>query len=370
MLELFILSYVLYQKQFYKFCQRTILMKHPNNNLVQKQELAMQFSEIKGQEKAIHILQRAIQNNHIAHAYLFTGPEGVGKRITALAFAQYLNCESPDFATFHSCEHCPACIQASCGSHPDIILLEPDGTSIKIEQIRNLLNKVSLHNYESTYKIIIINDAHLMTEQAANCLLKTLEEPTENTVFVLITALVQNLPITVLSRCQQIQFNSLSPLLIQNILQQLYPERQSQIGLVSALAKGSVSMAENLLANEEIASARQDFYQLLINITHSSPSQIIGWCAQWDKNKKMVKSLLELGQLWYHDILLVTTAGALELLINQDYLAPLKTQQIAPKKLLIIFQQFQTGLIQLESNATPRLVLEIVLLKTQAVLTA
>ena len=215
----------------------------------------MQFSDIQGQEKAIHILQCAIQNRHIAHAYLFAGPEGVGKKRTALALAQYLNCAAPDLNTFTSCGNCPSCIQSVSGSQPDILMLEPDGASIKIEQIRTLLSKVSLRSYENAYKVIIINDAHLMTEQAANCLLKTLEEPTDNTVFILITAQVQNLPVTILSRCQQISFHLLSPSVIQDILQKLHPERQSQIGLVTALAKGSVSTAENLLANEEIAGA-------------------------------------------------------------------------------------------------------------------
>ena len=133
----------------------------------------MRFSDIQGQDKAIHILQRAIQNQHIAHAYLFTGPEGVGKKNTALALAQSLNCEAADPQTFSSCGQCASCVQIDCGSHPDLIFLEPDGNSIKIEQIRNLLSKISLRNYESTYKVAIINDAHLMTEQAANCLLKT-----------------------------------------------------------------------------------------------------------------------------------------------------------------------------------------------------
>lgn len=330
----------------------------------------MQFSEIKGQENAIHILQCAIKNNHIAHAYLFTGPEGTGKKMAALALAQYLNCEAPDARTLHSCGHCPSCIQAAAGSHPDIMMLEPDGASIKIEQIRSLLSKVSLRNYESAYKVAILNDAHLMTEQAANCLLKTLEEPTDNTVFILVTAQVQNLPITILSRCQQIQFQLLPPALIQDILQQLYPERQSQIGLMAALAKGSVHTAEELLANEEISTARQNFYQLLTKLATTTPAQIIGWCEQWDKNKKMVKSLLELGQLWYHDVLLGSTAKQWELMMNQDYLAVLKWQQIAPEQLLIILQYFRTGMAQLESNASPRLVLEIVLLKTQAALTA
>ena len=330
----------------------------------------MQFSEIKGQEKAIHILQCAIKNQHIAHAYLFTGPEGVGKKKTALALAQYLNCEAANTVTFSSCEHCPSCMQTMAGSHPDIMLLEPDGASIKIEQIRNLLSKVSRCNYESAYKVIVINDAHLMTEQAANCLLKTLEEPTEHTVFILITAQAQNLPITILSRCQQIQFNLLPPTCLQEILQQLYPERQSQIGLVTALAQGSIATAEALLANEEISAARQDFYQLLDKISTLRPAQIISWCEQWDKNKKMVKALLELGQLWYHDLLLANTAGQWDLLVNQDYLAALKAQQTEPQQLLTVLQYFQTGMAQLESNASPRLVLEIALLKTQNAFTA
>ncbi len=328
----------------------------------------MQFSEILGQEKAIHILQCAVQNGHVAHAYLFTGPEGVGKKQTALALAQYLNCASPDPHTFTSCQHCPSCIQSISGSHPDLLMLEPDGASIKIEQIRTLLGKVSLRSYENTYKVIIINDAHLMTEQAANCLLKTLEEPTDNTVFILVTAQVQNLPITILSRCQQISFNLLSPSMIQDILQKLHPERQSQIGLVTALAKGSISTAENLLANEEIADARQNFYTMLSKLAQYSPAQIIGWCEQWDKNKKMVKALLELGQLWFHDVLMINTSGQITLLVNQDYLAPLKSQKIEPQQLLQILQYFQTGLAQLESNASPRLVLEIALLKTQTAL--
>ena len=325
----------------------------------------MQFSEIKGQEQAIHILHRAIETQHIAHAYLFTGPEGVGKKKTALALAQYLNCTNKPPGSVQSCGICSSCIQAESGSQPDIIVLEPDGNSIKIEQIRTLLSKVSLRNYDSAYKVIIINDAHLMTDQAANCLLKTLEEPTDNTVFLLITAQIQNLPITILSRCQQIQFHTLSPALIQELLQQQYPAQQSRIGLTAALAGGSMHTAEELLANEELSQTRQDFYQLLAKLDTMRPAQIISWCEQWDKNKKMVRTLLELGQLWYHDVLLAAMNSDSHMIINQDYLAELRTQHIAAEHLLRILQYFRTGTEQLEYNASPRLVLEVVLLKIQ-----
>lgn len=324
----------------------------------------MQFSEIQGQTQAIQILKRAIDTRHISHAYLFTGPEGVGKKKTALAMAQYLNCSNPSIETLESCEQCPSCIQAQTGSQPDILLLEPDGNSIKIEQIRTLLAKVSLRNYDSAYKIVILNDAHRMTEQAANCLLKTLEEPNENTIFLLITSQVQNLPITILSRCQQIQFQALSPTLIVELLTELYPEKQSRIGLVSALAKGSMQTAADLLANEELAQTRQEFYQLLAKLDTVRPAQIIHWCEPWEKNKNMVKTLLELGQIWYHDVLVSTIGGDYALCVNQDYIVELRTQQKTPEQLLAILQFFRTAAEQLEANTPPRLVLEVVLLKT------
>ena len=308
----------------------------------------MQFSEIKGQEQAIHILHRAIETRHIAHAYLFTGPEGVGKKKTALALAQYLNCTNKADGIIQSCGVCPSCVQAQSGSQPDIIVLEPDGNSIKIEQIRTLLAKVTLRNYDSIYKVILINDAHLMTEQAANCLLKTLEEPTENTVFLLITSQMQNLPA-----------------LIQELLQKLYPAQQSRIGLIAALAGGSMHTAEELLANEELSQARQDFYQLLAKLNTMRPAQIIAWCEQWEKNKKMARTLLELGQIWYHDVLLTVMHSDSRLLVNQDYLAELRTQQLAAEHVLNILQYFRTGMEQLEYNASPRLVMEVALLKTQ-----
>ena len=179
---------------------------------------------------------------------------------------------------------------------------------------------------------------------------------------------MQNLPITILSRCQQIQFQSLSPALIQELLQKLYPAQQSRIGLIAALAGGSMHTAEELLANEELSQARQDFYQLLAKLNTMRPAQIIAWCEQWEKNKKMARTLLELGQIWYHDVLLTVMHSDSRLLVNQDYLAELRTQQLAAEHVLNILQYFRTGMEQLEYNASPRLVMEVALLKTQTLI--
>lgn len=327
----------------------------------------MQFTDILGQEQALHILCQAISHHQVAHAYLFSGPEGVGKKKTALALAQYLNCAQPD-KQLNSCGVCPSCVQAASGNYPDLFLVEPDGATIKIEQIRSLLNKLSLRSYAGGYQIVIIDQAHTMTEQAANCLLKTLEEPPANTVFCLITSQSAMLPITIISRCQQLQFHPLAPEVVRQVLQTKYPEKQSRIGLVTALAKGSLYTAEEILNNEEFTEARTNFYELLARLTSLTPADILLWCEQWDKNRKMVAVLLELCQLWYHDALLLTTAKKQDLLINQDYLAAFGQLKLTPAQALQILEACQTAVRQLDSNATPRLTLSVLLLKIQTIL--
>lgn len=328
----------------------------------------MQFTDIQGQEQALHILTQAISHQHIAHAYLFTGPEGVGKKAAALALAQYLNCAQADREQGVSCGVCPSCVQAASGNHPDIFLLTADGSSIKIEQIRSLMAKLSLRSYSGGYQVVIIDNAHLMTEQAANCLLKTLEEPAANTVFCLISSQSALLPITILSRCQQIQFQFLPAAVISSILTAHHPEKQARIGLVTALAKGSLSAAEEILSNEEFAQARTDLYDLLSQFAQTTPAQLLLWCDQWDKNRKMARSIVELCQLWFHDVLLLSTAGEQQLLVSQDYLAALQQQSFTPHQLLQVLNLCQTALRQLEANASPKLTLSVMLLNIQTTL--
>lgn len=332
----------------------------------------MQFADILGQNTAIHIIKQAIRNRHVAHAYLFSGPEGVGKRSVATAMAQFLNCSNPNLQDLDSCGHCPSCIQAKAGSQPDILYLAPDDMgSIKIEPVRNLISRLSLQSYESVYKIAIIDDAHTMTTEAANALLKTLEEPADNTVFILVSSQFQNLPETILSRCQQVVFQPLAMPVLKELLVRLHPEHRSRIGIVAALSQGSLSMAIDLLADEEFSALRQEFYEILLNLSDKSISDLILWCDKWKKNRKSVHDLLELGQIWYHDLLALSITGQTDPLVNQDYLAELSRMSPDSGVLLQVLDIFQTGVTQLtEHNATPELVLNVVLLKTRQVLSA
>lgn len=201
----------------------------------------MPFHDVIGQARAVLFLQRAVTTGRVAHAYLFTGPAGVGKRAAALALAQALNCQQVSSFEFrvpglksgicnlqqHSdtqhptpntqhpespndgCGECRACRNIANGQHPDVQMIEPDGATVKIEQIRTLEADAALVPYEAQWKVFILNNAERMTEAAANALLKTLEEPARNTVFVLLTSTVAALLPTIVSRCQAVTFSPL-----------------------------------------------------------------------------------------------------------------------------------------------------------------
>jgi len=147
---------------------------------------------------------RLVANHRLAHAYLLVGPQGSGKTRTALCLAQMVNCES---AAQKPCGECPACRKIAAGNHPDVHILGNDEMdSIKIEDIRFLLGRAHLMAYEAKTKVFIIRNIELMTMEAANALLKTLEEPAPNTLMILTTRALENNLDTVKSRCHVVKF--------------------------------------------------------------------------------------------------------------------------------------------------------------------
>jgi DNA polymerase III delta' subunit len=159
--------------------------------------------QITGHKKQLEFLQTAVQNGRLPHGLLFAGPKGIGKHTIARALAKMLVCE-----TNSACGDCGQCKTFTAGANPDFLeITGEDG--IKIEQIRDLTYKLSLKSYSAKFKVAIIDNAERMTEEAANSLLKSLEEPTDHTVIVLISANPNRLPKTIVSRTQKITFGPL-----------------------------------------------------------------------------------------------------------------------------------------------------------------
>lgn len=164
------------------------------------------FAQVAGQQHIVKTLMNALKENKIAHAYLFCGPRGTGKTSMARLFAKSLNCES---GFGDQCNTCPNCLAVGDGSHPDII--EMDAASNRgIDDIRDLVSKVKYSPTLGKYKVYIIDEVHMMTTEAFNALLKTLEEPPSNVVFILCTTEPYKLMPTILSRVQRYDFNKVS----------------------------------------------------------------------------------------------------------------------------------------------------------------
>lgn len=212
----------------------------------------MSFKEIIGQPQAVAQLAAMARSENIPAALLLTGMEGVGKCFTAFQLAQVLNCRQAAYDD--ACGDCPDCRQIARRVHPDVLLVEAEKNQIKIDQIRELHHYLGFAPLSGRFKIVIINDAHLLNEAAANALLKTLEEPPSQAIFVLVTHRQQLLLPTILSRCIALSFKPLSP----DALRQIIAAREEGLDVklldqAIALGGGSVSMTRYFLDENRLA---------------------------------------------------------------------------------------------------------------------
>ncbi len=200
----------------------------------------MSFSDIIGHDHNIKVLQRSIERGRLHHAYIFSGPEGVGKKLTAISLAKALNCleMETDF-----CGHCVSCRKIDAGNHPDIKIVEPDGQQIKIDQIRELQKELQFRPFEGKKRVFIIDGADRMGLAASNSLLKTLEEPPRDSILILVTANFHALLATVVSRCQRLSFSSLPISAVEKVLVEKKGSEAKAAHIIASISEGSIGRA-------------------------------------------------------------------------------------------------------------------------------
>ncbi|MBN9120391.1 MAG: DNA polymerase III subunit gamma/tau [Planctomycetes bacterium] len=221
----------------------------PTYTVVARRYRPQQFRELIGQEHVANALINALETGRVAHAYLFTGARGVGKTSAARILAKALNCERGTSPT--PCDQCASCLAVAAGD--DVDVLEIDGASNnKVEEIRDLRQGVGFRPTRGRFKIYIIDEVHMLTTNAFNALLKTLEEPPEHVKFILATTEVQKIPITILSRCQRFDFAHVGPAKIFDQLKSIveregHPADDDALRLVARRAAGSMRDSQSLL---------------------------------------------------------------------------------------------------------------------------
>ena len=215
----------------------------------------MSFDNIIGNEENKKVLKSTLMNKNIVHSYLFYGADGIGKKIFAKEFAKMILCNGEEIKP---CNNCKSCIEFDSNNNPDFFLIEPDGNSIKIDQIRKMQKSVLEKPIESSKKVYIIDNCHLMTKEAQNCMLKTLEEPQEYIVIILISSNENSILPTVKSRCTKIYFKELDDSEIFKYIGNNYEGTLLENDLIK-LCGGSIAKADFIVNKVQLLNQIKDF---------------------------------------------------------------------------------------------------------------
>jgi DNA polymerase-3 subunit delta' len=281
----------------------------------------MPFADVIGHERAKTLLQAAIARDRLAHAYLFHGADRIGKRLLAIRFAQALLCDGAASPTgTDSCGVCRSCRQVEAQTHPDFSVIRPDpeqaNPQIKIEQIREIEQQLIYRPLIGDRKICVIDEADRMTIGAANALLKTLEEPPDHSLFLLITSRASALPVTIRSRCQALRLTPPARTQIEAavILRRNLPPPQARF--LAVLSDGQLGRALELDLDEEKARQRE-YTSLLTPAALGSIGTLLSTAETLAKADRAGDALAWL-QGWLRDLLMLAVTGASDDILDQD----------------------------------------------------
>jgi len=312
-----------------------------------------------GHDWAISLLARAVRGGRVAHTYLFTGPEGIGKRHVAKHLAAMLHCSAPT----PPCGECAACARVAADAHPDVALVTPEGGRLKIDQIRAVQHDLSLSPYEGRWRVAIITDFHTATVEAANSLLKTLEEPPARAVILLTATDASLLLPTVVSRCQVLPMRAVARPDIERALTARWAVAEERASLLARVAGGRVGWAIRAAEDPTLLDERRARLDLLQEILGQGRAARIMAAERLAQDDERLPVILRLWQTWWRDVLLIAS-GCEELVSNADYGEALARQAATadlPTAALAV-RRIDEALQALEQNAQPRLVLEVLFL--------
>ncbi|MXX11619.1 MAG: DNA polymerase III subunit delta' [Nitrospira sp. SB0677_bin_15] len=322
----------------------------------------MPFANVIGQEGPKRKIRTALAQQAIGHAYLFSGDDGIGKRLMALRFAQALSCETPPSSSQpDSCGHCRACEQIDSGTYPDLLVIEPEqdkvNPQIKIDRVREIERHVIYRPLLSARKICIIDDADRLNANAANAFLKTLEDPPEHSLFILVTSQPLRLLATVRSRCLTLRFSPATP-----------EQFQGALALQQAMAIEDAKFLSQVCGNRigvalrtdlsELRSRHDRFFELCRHESLAHPTAVLQQAEELSKVQPFPE-LIDWLSHGLRDVLLMTIGTRQDILLHQSHI-PLLAQiadSLTPTDIVELMDVLQT----LEQAPTQNLNLQLCL---------
>jgi DNA polymerase-3 subunit delta' len=333
--------------------------------------------QVIGQDRILSLLDYSLKTNTIAHAYLLVGPRHVGKRTLAFNLAQALNCDGPELP----CGQCRSCQRILEGKHADVISISMNSkiesavtsnslehkTEIGIKDMLELQRMANLPPYEGKCKVFIIDDAEYLSTEAANSLLKILEEPPQRIAWLLLASEEERLLPTIISRCQRLELKPVPSERVQEILISSYDVDANKAKLLTQLCHGRLGWALSALANDDILQQRSQRIVKLSSLLPAGLEQRFAYAqelaSQLSQNRRAGAEIIEIWLDWWRDLMLIK-GGCREAVINVDYERTLEEQ--ARELSLSEIEGFLANLCLLQEeiskNVNPRLALEWLML--------
>jgi DNA polymerase-3 subunit delta' len=319
------------------------------------------FNVFLGNSRAVQVLRRAIEQDRLPHAMIFAGPAGVGKRTLALMIGQLLNCTSPQGGA--PCGKCSSCFKIAASSHSDVLEIRPDGAYIKIEQIRGLISEIAYQPFEGQYRVVVLDGADQMRPEAANSLLKTLEEPASRTVLILITANPYLLLGTIRSRARILHFGQIPHEQIVQFLIESRGKPAADAELAALFSQGSLAAALSFDSDRHRAARAQALRFMNLWLKRGSFAEASAMAASLGKDKEGFQVWLELATVVLQDLYYAHVAP--ERISQTEISRELQelSENISRQDIVAGFQAFSRLKRSMANNVNRQIALEALFLK-------
>lgn len=321
------------------------------------------FRQIIGQVAIVNHLQNAIRAGKVSHAYIFHGEEGMGKKTLASTFAKTLQCM--DKGT-KPCNRCKSCMQSDGGNQPDILWVTHEKASIGVDDIRTQVNAdIQIKPYQSRYKIYIIDSADNMTENAQNALLKTIEEPPEYAIILLLVCSTQQLLPTILSRCVVLNLKPVDKQLIKEYLMTKHQIPDYKAEIAAGFSGGNIGKAIKYASSEAFDNKKEDMLHILRYIDDMELHEIISGIKTISENKSSVNDYIDLMMLWFRDVLMLKATNDPNFLLFKDEFQTIKKQANIRSYDSIenIIKSMEEAKAKLKANVNFDITIELMLLR-------